>query len=185
MEIKEVLDFMLARITIGDVIICVLLFCITFGVPVLYYRSSVKQAKEKVNRCTMEIWADVLSVTQRVNETTRSSIDKHRGKYRRVIYYMPTLRFNFNSEVIEKVCHRTNRNKGKYIVGEKVKIFVDPNDVNNMYYDNVDLELLLRRYKKIFWWVFAVVCFIWCVFIGFYFWESINILNNPYLYMGI
>ena len=56
------------------------------------------------------------------------------------------------------------------VVGEQVKIFIDPKDINNMRYDDEPLEVVLKRVKKrhliSFLFLLGFWGFIWAIIFG-------------------
>lgn len=118
----------------------------------------------------MGVWAEVLDVRKKKVKKTRrvKTSNGYKTKSYTVIYYIPTLKFDFNFETIEKECDTGNQSANKYIVGEQVKIFIDPKEVNNIRYDDEPLEVVLKRIKK---WHFIIFIFL-CGFFGI-FWSAI------------
>ena len=140
--------------------IIIVFFLGMYGFVIGLYRDNVERAKELHVKSKMAIWADVIDV----KKVKKPEIGKK--KYRsRPYFYIPTLRFDYNFETIEKECHRTNDSSNKYIVGKKVKIYVDPNNIDNMLFDDASLEDRLKSLRVFFGFFMVILTILLVAFI--------------------
>lgn len=130
------------------------------------YKSSVKNTKKSYQLCTMPVWAQVMSVRHVVEKKRVKT--KNGYKTRTIHHYIPTLKFDCNFETIEKECDTGNQISQKYIEGNQVKIFLDPNNYDNIRYDDEPIEVALKRNKKLF----IISLCIYFFFFGF-FWYAV------------
>ena len=172
----EFVYMVIGRITSHIELGAFLLLCffnlVSIFTVIMSYRGSIKTANKKYSECTMGVWAEVLGVRKKT-ETKRRRVktkNGYRTKTYTVTYFIPTLKFDFNFETIEKECDTGNQSANKYIVGEQVKIFIDPKDVNNMRYEDEPLEVVLKRIKKrhliSFLFLLGFWGFIWAIIFG-------------------
>lgn len=170
--IYTIIDRISSSMDLGVFIVLSLFTIGVFAFTILSYRNSIKSMKKKYEECTMGVWAEVLGVRKKT-ETKRRRVKTKKGyrtKTYTVTYFIPTLKFDFNFEIIEKECDTENQSANKYIVGEQVKIFIDPKDVNNMRYEDEPLEVVLKRIKKRhlipFLFFLGYWVFIWAIIFG-------------------
>lgn len=168
--IYTIIDRISSSMDLGVFIVLSLFTIGIFAFTIFSYRDSIKSMKKKYEECTMGVWAEVLGVRKKT-ETKRRRVktkNGYRTKTYTVTYFIPTLKFDFNFETIEKECDTENQSANKYIVGEQVKIFIDPKDVNNMRYEDEPIEVVLKRIKKRHFIILIVLC-------GFFglFWSSV------------
>ena len=170
--IYMIIDRITSHIELGAFLLLCFFNLASIFTVIMSYRDSIKRTNKKYSECTMGVWAEVLDVRIK-KETIKRRVKTKNGyktKTDTIIYYIPTLKFDFNFETIEKECDTGNRSNNKYIVGEQVKIFIDPKDINNMRYDDEPLEVVLKRIKKrhliSFLFLLGFWGFIWAIIFG-------------------
>lgn len=171
--IYNITDRISSSMDLGAFIVLSLFTIGIFVFTILSYRDSIKSTKKKYEECTMGVWAEVLGVRKKT-ETKRRRVktkNGYRTKTYTVTYFIPTLKFDFNFETVEKECDTHNQNRDKYVVGEQVKIFLDPKNIDNIRYTDEPLEDILKSNRKRYLVVFTILCFffgfIWAGMLGF------------------